>query len=153
MALSDVQKKQIIELLAAGKTALEAAQSVGCSRASVQRVKKNPNFATVLQSVKGAAKAKEITEQGEQLIATLATLKEREPEIQESLWLMFSGLSNLFSQVLEQTDPEDVSPRQLPGLAKAAAEIAQTYADYCDRSAGLDLLTDEIEKINQARAA
>ena len=153
MALSDSQKTKIINLLAAGKTATEAAKEAGCSRASVQRIKKSPNFATVLQSVRGTAKAKEINEQGEQLIATLSTLKEREPAVQEALWQMFTGLTGLFSQVLEQTDPADISPRQLPGLARAAAEIAQTYADYCDRAAGLDILTDEIEKLNQTRTA
>lgn len=153
MALSKAQKNQIVELLAAGATASKAAEAAGCSRASVQRLKKAANFATVTQKVRGAAKAKQLNEQGEQLISTLSTLKEREPAIQDALWQMFDGLSGLFSQVLEQTEPADVSPRQLPALAKAAADIAQTYADYCDRSAGIDLLTDEIEKINKTRAA
>ena len=153
MALSQAQKQQIIDLLAAGKSATEAARITGCSRATVQRIKKSPNFATVRQKVRGAAKAKALNEQGEQLIATLSTLKEREPAIQEALWQMFSGLSDLFTDVLELTDPADVSSRQLSGLAKAASDIAVTYADYCDRSAGIDLLTNEVEKITQSRAA
>ena len=66
---------------------------------------------------------------------------------------MFSGLSDLFTDVLELTDPADVSSRQLSGLAKAASDIAVTYADYCDILAGIDLLTNEVEKITQSRAA
>ena len=154
MALTKAQKTQIIEMLASGASASKAAEAVGCSRASVQRLKKSTtNFETVRQKVRGAAKAKQINEQGEQIIVTLSTLKERSPAIEESLWQMFSGLSGLFSQALERTDPEDIPPRMLPALARAASDIATTYADYSDRSAGLDLITDEIEKINQAGAA
>ena len=59
---------------------------------------------------------------------------------------MFEGLSGLFQQVLEQTSPDDVSPRQLPALAKSAADIAGAYADFTDRINGLSALTDEIRK-------
>jgi hypothetical protein len=153
MALSSSQKQQIIELLSAGKNASEAAQEVGCSRASVQRVKKDPKFASLMQIARGMATTKQLSQQGDKVLATLSTLKEREPQMQEGLWLMFEGLTALFSDVLEKTSPEDVSPRQLPVLAKAAADIANAYADFSDRINGLSVLADEVQKINKSRAA
>ena len=98
-------------------------------------------------------RAKQLTDQGDKVLATLQTLKEREPQIQSGLWLMFEGLSNLFSEVLANTNAEDVSPRQLPALAKSAADIANAYVDFADRVNGLDVLADEVEKINAARTA
>lgn len=153
MALSANQKQQIVELLAAGKTATQAADAVGCSRASVQRVKHDPKFSSLMQIASGMARTQQLTEQGDHVLATLHTLKEREPAIQRGLWDMFEGLSGLFQQVLAQTSPEDVSPRQLPALAKSAADIATAYADFTDRINGLTVLADEIEKINESRAA
>ena len=153
LALSADQKQQIFDLLAAGKTATEAANAVGCSRGTVQRLKKIAKKDPLLKMARGIAATKQLTEQGDRVVATLETLKDREPQIQEGLWLMFEGLSGLFAKVLEQTDPSDVSPRQLPTLAKSAADIAIAYADYADRVNGLEVLADEIQKVNAARAA
>ena len=153
MALSAEQKQQIIDLLASGKTASQAAETVGCSRGTVQRVKADAKNAPLMQIASGMARTKQLTEQGNKVLATLHTLKEREPQMQEGLWLMFEGLSGLFQQVLAQTSPEDVSPRQLPALAKSAADIANAYVDFADRINGLDVLADEVKKINAARAA
>ena len=153
LALNAEQKQIVFNMLAAGKTATEAADAVGCSRATIQRLKKNSKSDPLLQMARGIAATKQISEQGNQVLATLDTLKEREPQLQEGLWLMFKGLSGLFQQVLEQTDPAEVSPRQLPGLAKSAADIAIAYADYADRINGLEAIACEIEKINGTRAA
>ena len=61
--------------------------------------------------------------------------------------MMFEGLSGLFQQVLERTSPDDVSPRQLPGLAKSAADFANAYADFSDQHQRLGLiLADEIQE-------
>ena len=106
-----------------------------------------------MQMARGIAATNQLSEQGDQVLATLTTLKEREPQMREGLWLMFEGLNGLFQQVLEQTSPEDISPRQLPALAKAAADIATSYADFTDRINGLSALTDEIQKINSSRSA
>lgn len=153
MALKADQKQRIVELLSQGQTASEAADAVGCSRASVQRVKKDPKFSSLMQIASGMARTKQLSEQGDKVVATLHTLKEREPQIQQGLWDMFEGLSGLFQQVLAQTSPDDVSPRQLPALAKSAADIATAYADFSDRINGLTVLADEVEKINRARTA
>lgn len=106
-----------------------------------------------MQIARGMAATQQLNEQGEKVVATLQVLKEREPEIQQGLWMMFEGLKCLFEQVLSATDIQDISPRQLPVLAKAAAAIATAYADYSDRVNGLEVLCDEIEKINKSRAA
>lgn len=153
MALSANQKQRIVELLAEGQTASQAAGAVGCSRASVQRVKNNPKFASLMQIASGLAATKQLSEQGDKVVATLHTLKEREPQMQETLWVMFEGLSGLFKQVLKQSSPNDISPRQLPALAKSAADIATAYADFTDRINGLTVLADEVQKINESRAA
>ena len=153
MALSAEQKQQIIDLLASGKTASQAADAVGCSRATVQRIKGDSKNAPLMQIASGMARTKQLTDQGDKVLDTLQILKEREPQMQEGLWLMFEGLSGLFQQVLEQTSPEHVSPRQLPSLAKSAADIAGAYADFTDRINGLTVLADEVEKINKSRAA
>lgn len=153
MVTSADAKQKIISLLSEGKTATEAAAAIGCSRATVQRVKKDPNFASLMQIASGMARTKQLSEQGDRVVATLETLKEREPQIQQGLWDMFEGLSRLFQQVLKQTSPEDVSPRQLPALAKSAADIANAYADFADRVNGLSVLADEVKKINDSRAA
>lgn len=153
MALNAEQKQTIIEFLAAGKTATETATAVGCSRATVQRVKKDPSFASLMQIASGMAHTQQLSEQGSKVIETLQTMKEREPAMQEGLWLMFEGLSGLFAQVLEQTAPDDVSPRMLPSLAKSAADIATAYADFTDRINGLEVLAHEVQKINAARAS
>lgn len=138
-------------MLAAGKTATQAAEAVGCSRATVQRLKNSSKKDPLLQIARGVAASKQLSEQGDRVISTLNSLKEREPVIQEGLWLMFEGLSGLFQKVLEKTDPADVSPRQLPTLAKSAADIAIAYADYADRVNGLEILADEVSKINAAK--
>ncbi len=153
MALSADQKQRIVELLAEGQTASQTADTVGCSRASVQRVKKDPKFASLMQIASGMAATKQLNQQGDKVLTTLHTLKEREPQMQEALWAMFEGLSGLFQQVLKQTTPEDVSPRQLPALAKSAADLANAYADFADRINGLTVLADEVQKINESRAA
>ena len=140
-------------MLAAGKTATQAANAVGCSRATVQRLKNNSKSDPLLQMARGLAATKQVTEQGDRVIATLEAMKEREPQIQQGLWLMFQGLSGLFAQVLEQTDPAEVSPRQLPALAKSAADIAGAYADFADRINGLEVLASEIQKLNSTRTA
>ena len=106
-----------------------------------------------MQIASGMARTKQLTDQGDKVLDTLQILKEREPQMQEGLWLMFEGLSGLFQQVLAQTSPEDVSPRQLPALAKSAADIANAYADFTDRINGLTVLADEVEKINKSRTA
>ena len=152
MALSATQKQKIIELLSSGKTEIEAADVIGCSRSTVQRIKKDPKNASLMQIARGMAATQQLTEQGDKVVATLNTLKDREPQMQEGLWLMFEGLSGLFSQVLENTNAEDVSPRQLPALAKATADIANAYADFTDRINGLTVLADEVQKINSTRA-
>lgn len=153
MALSAGQKQKIIELLAEGRTASQAADIIGCSRASVQRVKKNPKFASLVQIASGLAATKKLDEQADELLATINTFREREPQVQQALWSMFEGLSGLFEQVLRKTSPDDVGSRQLPALAKSAADIANAYANYVDRVNGLDVLADEIQKINESRAA
>ena len=102
---------------------------------------------------RGIAATNQLSQQGDQVLETLQTLKEREPQMQQALWMMFEGLSGLFQQVLERTSPDDVSPRQLPGLAKSAADIANAYADFSDRINGLLILADEVRKINESRAA
>ena len=132
LALSTAQKQRIIDLLASGQTASQAAKVAGCSRATVQRIKKDPQNASLMQIARGLASTKQLTEQGDQVVATLNTLVEREPQIQKGLWMMFEGLHGLFTQVLKQTDPADISPRQLPGLARpqqislAATQISPT---------------------------
>ena len=151
MALSSDQKQRIIELLASGQNASQVADSIGCSRATVQRVKGDAKNKPLMQIAQGMVQTKRLDEQGDIVIATLNTLKEREPQMQEGLWLMFEGLSGLFQQVLAQTSPEDVSPRQLPALAKSAADLAGAYAEFSDRINGLSVLCDEIEKISSAR--
>jgi len=153
MTFNAEQKQRIVELLATGKTATEVAADIGCSRATVQRVKKDPKNASLMQIARGMAATKQLSEQGDKVLATLQTLKDREPQMQEGLWLMFEGLTGLFSQVLERTSPDDVSPRQLPALAKSAADIANAYADFSDRINGLTVLADEVQKINDSRAA
>lgn len=153
MALSADQRQRIFDLLAAGKTASQAAEDVGCSRATVQRFKRESKNDPLLQTAQAIAAEKRLSEDSGKVLIALAGLKEREPAIQEGLWGLFSGLNTLFSQVLEQTDPADISPRQLPALAKAAADIATAYADYADRVNGLEVLADEIEKINAVRKA
>lgn len=140
-------------MLAAGKTATQTADDVGCSRGTVQRLKKNSKKDPLLQTAQTIAAERRLNDESGKLLLSLAGMKEREPAIQEGLWTMFGGLSGLFSQVLEQTDPADISPRQLPGLAKAAADIATAYVDFADRVNGLEVLADEIEKINAARTA
>lgn len=153
MALSADQKQRIFDLLAAGKTATEAAEAVGCSRATVQRLKRSAKNDPVLKMAQGIAATKRLEEEGDKVFATLNTLKDREPLIQDGLWLMFEGLTGLFAQVLKQTDPADVSSRQLPALAKSAADIAGAYADFADRVNGLEVLADEVQKLNEARTA
>jgi hypothetical protein len=153
LTLSAEQKQRIIDLLASGKTATQAADDIGCSRATVQRVKGDSKNAPLLQIARGMATAKQLSEQGDKVVGTLQALKEREPQIQEGLWMMFEGLKCLFEQVLRETNPQDISPRQLPVLAKSAADIANAYADFTDRINGLTVLVDEIEKINKSRAA
>ena len=153
LALNSDQKQRIFDLLAAGKTASEAAEDVGCSRATVQRLKRESKNDPLLQTAQTIAAEKRLNDDSDKVLMALAGLKEREPAIQEGLWAMFGGLSGLFGQVLEQTEPADISPRQLPALAKAAADIAIAYADYADRVNGLEVLADEITKINEARTA
>lgn len=153
MALSAEQKKQLIELLAEGRTEKAISEAVGCSRSTVQRLKKDAATNSLVQIARGLAATKQVTNEGEQVFATLETLKEREPQIQQGLWDMFEGLQGLFREVLERTDPADISPRQLPALVKAAADVADSYANYTDRINGLDALTHEIEKLNQSRSA
>lgn len=79
MALSANQKQQTSELLAAGKTATQAADTVDCNCASVQRVKHDPKFSSLMQIASGMARTKQLSEQGGVVIATLNALKEREP--------------------------------------------------------------------------
>ena len=128
-------------MLASGKTATEAADSVGCSRATVQRLKKQSQNDPLLQKAQSIAAEKRISEDSDKVLMALAGLKEREPAIQEGLWAMFSGLGGLFGKVLEQTDPADISPRQLPAIAKAAADLATAYCDFSDRVNGLEVLS------------
>ena len=153
LALSAEQKQRIFDLLAAGQNATQAADAVGCSRATVQRLKKGSKNDPLLRMAQGMAATKQLNEQGDRVVQTLQTLAEREPQIQQGLWDMFEGLRGLFAQVLEQTDPQDISPRQLPALAKSAADIAGAYADFADRVNGLEVLADEVEKINATRTA
>jgi len=151
MALSAAQKQRIVELFAIGKKAREVAAEVGCSEASVNRYKnlsKNDKF---IKTARKAIAAKTIDEQGAVIVETLQLMAEREPQIQEQMWEMFEGLSTLFSDVLRMTDPEDISPRQLPGLAKSIVEIATAYADFSDRINGLTILADEVEKLSEDR--
>ena len=152
MALNSDQKQRIFDLLAAGKTAAEVAEAVGCSRATVQRIKREAKNDPVLKIAKGIAATKRLKDEGHEVLETLSTFRETEPMIQASLLAMFEGLAGMFSQVLQQTNPEDISPRMLPSLAKAAADLANTYADFTDRIHGLTVLADEIEKINETRS-
>lgn len=153
LALSADQKQQVIDLLASGQTASQAADAVGCSRATVQRIKGDAKNKPLMQMARGIAATNQLSEQGDQVLTTLTTLRDREPQMQQGLWLMFEGLSGLFQQVLERTSPDDISPRQLPALAKSAADIANAYADFSDRINGLTVLAHEVQKINESRTA
>lgn len=153
MALSAEKKQRIIELLASGQTLDTVAFSTGCSRSSVKRVKNEPKNEPILEIARRALGAKTIDEQGSMIVATIQTLTEREPLVQETLWTMFEGLSSLFNATIAQTSAEDISARQLPALAKAACDVASAYADFSDRIHGLHILADEVEKINDSRTA
>lgn len=151
LALNSDQKQRIFDLLASGKTASEAAEDVSCSRATVQRLKRESKNDPLLQSVKAAAVAEQIANDSSQVLLTVEASKERGPLIKANLWEIHNGLAKLFGEVLKRTDPSDVSPRQLASIGKAAADIAVVFADYEDRMDGLELLGDEIKKLNEAR--
>jgi len=153
MALSADQKQRIIELLALKWTAARIAAEVGCSARTVARVSKLPKNDSIAKIARKAMAAKTLDEQGSAIVETLQTMAEREPAMQEQLWIMFEGLAKLFNGVLERTDYDDVSPRQLPGIAKAAADMSAAYADYSDRINGIQILADEVEKLTQNSAA
>ena len=151
LALSAEQKQIVFDMLAAGKTATQAAEAVGCSRATVQRLKKNVQNDSLLQTAQTIAAEKRINEDSNTVLLTLASMKEREPQMQEALWSMFSGLSGLFGAALKQTDPIDISPRQLPAIARAAAELAAAYANFSDRINGLEAIVEGFEQIEAAK--
>ena len=151
LALSSAQKQQIIDLLASGKTASQAAETVGCSRATVQRVKQDPKFESLMQIATGLVKTNQLNEQGNQILEALQTYQDREPQMQEAMWVMFQGMSGLFAQTLAQTDPADISPRQLPSLAKSVLDIANAYGFFTDRIHGMDAIVSEVKKIRDSR--
>ena len=152
MALTPEQKQKIFDLLAIGKTSAQTAKEVGCSRQTVQRFKAMAKQGdSPLKLAASLAHTKRIMEEGDRVVGVLGVLQEREPQIQNNLWLMFDGLSKLFQQVLSQTDPADISPRLLPGLAKSAADVAIAYADYADRINGLEVVAHEIQKLAETR--
>ena len=151
MALPSKTKKQILEAIALGKTDSEIAREIGCARLTVKRTR-DRNQSTI-QAVKAIAAEKLIEESSDAIVAGIKGLRDREPRIQEALWSIFEGLNNLFKDALSAAEPTLIEPRHLPALAKSAADIAIAYADYSDRVNGLDVLSDEIQKINESRQA
>ena len=117
-------------------TAGNVAEVVGCDRTTVQRLKKKAKEKPLLQNAAAIAAQKRLANETNQVVIELACLKEREPQIQEKMWSMFNGLSELFERVIEITAAEDISPRQLPSIAKAAADLATAYADFAERVNG-----------------
>ena len=153
MALSPDEKQRIVELLAQKWTAAKIAADIGCSARTVARVAKLPKNDKVVTIARKAIAAKTLDEQSSVIVETLQVMIEREPAMQQQIWRMFTGLSTLFNSVLEQTNAEDVSPRQLPALAKAVMEIAATYSDFSDRIHGVQILADEVQQLSKDRAA
>ena len=151
MAISQAQKQQIVDLCALGLKQVEVIEQVGCSRATLQRFKKTAEYQEMSQKASKTLATAAIEHQGKLVVSQLTQLQEQEPLIKQSLFERFQQLDQIVSEALDNIDPQDVSPRQIPSMVKAMVELASSYAAFEDRITGIQVIASEIERLNQDR--
>jgi len=158
LAASKAQKDKAARLLAHGKSEAETATAVGVSRSTVQSWKRKPDFNQLIDNNRAvvavaSAEFEQKTEATNNLIlGNIAALAADEGEILKRWWALFNRLEKFTNQVLDNSEPEDISPRQIPKLVKALGDSLQLGLTLNDRISGAEVLLDAYNRIEQARS-
>lgn len=153
MAASKAQKQQAANMLAAGHSEAETADSVKVSRSTVQHWKRQPKFIELINSSRltlNTSIAKEASEDAvsvRMVLEGLSALKCDEAAIGKRLWTLFDRVESKTLELIEQSDSEDFSPRQIPSMIKASIELAAVGFTINDRVSGLEALVDGFKRI------
>ena len=153
MAASKEQKDQAARLLAAGHSEIEVAGTVGVTRSTIQNWKRKDKFIEMIRNAQLAMSvsiAKEEADLGKSVrtvLENLDALRKEEAAVGKKLWSLFDRLEEKTLEILDSSDPEDYSPRQIPSLVKAKIELAQIGLTINDRIAGVGALIDGFKRI------
>ena len=159
MAASKTQKEQAARLLAAGKTESETAEAIGVSRSSIQGWKRKAHFQSMIENSRITVELAQVGQREETAVSShmilqgIAALQISEADIATRFWSLFDKVEKKTLAFLEATEVEDLSPRQLPSFIKTCTDVVQVGLAINDRINGLEVLADEIQKIDAARAA
>ena len=151
MTITLAQKQQIVDLSALGLKQAEIIKQVGCGHATLKRFKKTDEYKSMAQKASKTVATAAIEHQGKLVVSQLTQLQEQEPLIKQSLFQRFQQLDQIVSEALDNIDPQDLSPRQIPSMVKAMVDLATSYAAFEDRITGIQVIASEIERLNQDR--
>ena len=162
MAASKAQKEEAARLLALGRSEAETADTVGVSRSSIQGWKRNKSFQQLIEKSKTVAvvvtaenlgtSSRQASQSDNIVIDQLSALKNRERTALENNLKMLSKLREKTLALIESTDIEDLSPRQIPSFVKACGDLEQMAMTLSDRIAGVDSLIDFFDQFEGKRS-
>ena len=153
MALSMNQLKAC-QLLAKGYKDRDAYQKIGVSEATFYRWKKAKDFQECLLFFQ-----REELERSATLAAAAGNADELdqsrldEIELNAQVRELASSTCHLASSLIASTDIEDLSPRMIPSLIKAATDAIACLREGNDRLTGLEGILDELGKIEKEVSA
>ena len=139
--------------LARGATDTAAIEAAGVARATYYKWKKKTEFDDAVQLFT----QQELENQAKLAAAggsqdDVATAYQDEIWIKEQLRDLLEFKVGLATGLLEQVEPDDISPRQLPQLVQGITQLIESFRTSNDRIAGLENLIHELSQIEKARS-
>lgn len=141
-------------MLAAGHSEASTAEAVKVGRSTIQYWKRQDKFIELInnaQLILNTSLAKDTADDNVSMRMVLEGLKELQSDeaaIGQRLWALFDKLEAKTVALLEASEAEDFSPRQIPPMVKASIEIAQIGLTINDRVAGIGALVDGFKRVN-----
>ncbi len=143
--------QEAFHLLADGYDKKEVAQKLGVTVRTVQRWTSNKSYQQAIAERQLIAAADGVVVEAtsiEQQVTDLFDYRDSQRFLALEMGSLATRVSQISKQVIERLEenPEEVSPRLLPQLLKAVAELSEKASCCWARATGLEEVLDAIQK-------
>lgn len=147
----EVLTQEAFQLLADGHDKKEVAQKLGVTVRTVQRWTSNKSYQQAIAERQLIAAADGVVVEAtsiEQQVTDLFDYRDSQRFLALEMGSLASRVSQISKQVIERLEenPEEVSPRLLPQLLRAVAELSEKASSCWARATGLEEVLDAIQK-------
>ena len=152
MGLS-IKQIRAASVLAMGGTDTAAIEAAGVARATFYKWVKLQTFTEAVHMF-----TEQETENRTKLAAAGGSQDDVAIAYQDEIWIkeqlrdLLEFKIGLTTGLLEQVEPDDISPRQLPQLVQGITQLIESFRTSNDRIAGLEHLISELSQIEKQRS-